>query len=103
MNPALSEWLTVVGMAATTMFVTISAIWSLAWWLSKQFQNMRHLVYDVSQKSEENLLKKMEYHEKHDDQRFADLTHDIWDIKVINAARDAIAPIIREKITNGKG
>lgn len=102
MNPALSEWLSILAMAATTMFVTVSAIWSLAWWLSKQFQIIRHLVYDTINKTEEALLKKIEYHEKHDDQRFASLTHDIWDIKIINAARDAIAPIVKEKVENHK-
>lgn len=73
-------------------------VWALAWWLSGQFSEIRALVYQQMARVESNILNKLEYHEKHDDSRFSDIDHDLWEIRVRNAARDGIMPpMIKEK------
>ena len=70
------------------MLTVVGAIWSLAWWLSGQFSAIRHLVYDRVDKTSQSILDKIEYHEQHDDKRFASITNDLWEIRVRNASKD---------------
>lgn len=70
------DW-TLVSVAGTLVFTILTAVWSLAWWLARQFS----LVKDA-------ILEKLEYHERHDDIRFDALTKDLWEIRVRNASVD---------------
>ena len=72
-------------------------VWALAWWLSGQFSEIRALVYHQMTKVEENILDKLEYHEKHDDARFLGIRNDLWDIRVRNAAKDGLTPLITKE------
>lgn len=75
-------------------------VWALAWWLSGQFSEIRSLVYQQMARVEQNILSKLEYHEKHDDTRFNGIRNDLWDIRVRNAAKDGLTPLsVRDKIT----
>ncbi len=67
-------------------------VWALAWWLSGQFSEIRALVYQQMSQVTSNIITKLEYHEKHDDARFADIRNDLWDIRVRNAAKDGHIP-----------
>lgn len=86
------------------LFITIfTAVWSLAWWLSGQFTDIRNLIYSQVEKINSTLSQKLDYHEKHDDTRFASMDlrlasirDDIWDIRVRNAA-------VKGVIVNSKG
>lgn len=62
----------------------VFTVGSLTWWLSSQFRITRDLVYTRVQE----VLNKLEYHEKHDDQRFQDVRNDIWAIRLRNASID---------------
>lgn len=73
---------------ASTILVLLGAEWAFAIWINRQFSNMRALVYSASEKLQTTILTKLEYHEKHDDQRFAQLDKNIWEIRVRNAAID---------------
>ena len=64
-------------------------VWALAWWLSGQFSEVRALVYHQMSSVEANILDKLEYHEKHDDARFENVSKDIWDIKIRLAGKDS--------------
>lgn len=64
-------------------------VWGLAWWLSGQFSGVRQLVYELINKTEQNIISKLEYHEKHDDSRFDDIKRDIWEVK-LRAASNAV-------------
>lgn len=70
---------------ATAVFVG-GSVWGLAWWLSGQFSSLRELVHEQIFKTEEAILAKLEYHERHDDARFEDVKRDIWDIKLRQAS-----------------
>lgn len=79
--------------AAVGVFVG-GTVWALAWWLSGQFSEIRSFVYAQTNRIEQAILNKLEYHEKHDDSRFNGIHNDLWDIRVRNAARDGLPPLI---------
>lgn len=60
------------------------------WWLASQFKETRKLVYDQIGKFSALFHTKLEEHEKHDVERFADLTETIWELKIRNAAKDGL-------------
>jgi hypothetical protein len=64
----------------------ITFVGSMVWWLASQFRSTRDLIY----KMKDEILEKLEYHEKHDDTRFQDIRNDIWAIRVRNAALDGL-------------
>lgn len=77
------------------LFLTIfGAIWSLAWWLSGKFTFLQNLIYTTAEKTTNSIMSKLEYHEKHDDARFnnvsnqiSSVNNDIWEIKLRNASK----------------
>jgi hypothetical protein len=93
----LSEYLPVVSIVGAI----IGSVWTLAWWLSGQFSAVRSLVYDKIEKTSQAIMAQIDYHEKHDDQRFAAITNDLWEIRVRNAAKDG-RPIPTQNGHHGK-
>lgn len=77
-----------LGLFASIFLTLLGAEWIFAVWINRQFFNIRTLVYDTSEKLQNNILTKLEYHEKHDDQRFAQIDKNIWELIVRNAAVD---------------
>lgn len=68
----------------------------MGWWLSGQFAENRKFTYTIVKEMKEEIFKKLEYHEKHDDTRFSQienrfgrLRNDIWEIRLRNAAKDS--------------
>lgn len=80
-----ADWAT-----AGIIFTIVSAVSSLTWWLSGQFSSVRHLVFERIGLVEKTILDKLEYHEKHDDDRFGAIRSDIADVRVRNATKDAL-------------
>lgn len=68
----------------------VTAVWGLAMWLTKQFSTLKGQLYDKIDKSVGMILDKLEYHERHDDQRFAALGQDLTDLRIRNATADAL-------------
>lgn len=69
---------------------------ALGWWLSGQFSEHRKFTYSIVKEMKDEVLKKLEYHEQHDDtrfdqmhDRFGRLRNDIWEIRLRNAAKDS--------------
>lgn len=69
------------------------------WWLRSQFSNSGRVYAEKLDAGIEKILAKLEYHERHDDTRFANMNQDInlrmtavnneiWAIKLRNAQRD---------------
>lgn len=73
-------------------------VWALAWWLSGQFSLIRNLVYEQINKVGDSILSKLEYHEKHDDARFASISNDLWDLRVRDAAVRGVISDIKKPI-----
>lgn len=79
------------------LLITITgSVWSLAWWLSNQFTKIRGSMYTGIKELEKTILEKLEYHERHDDGRFSQIQEALTDIRIRNAASDALL-VIREK------
>lgn len=73
------------------LFLTVfAAVWSLAWWLSGKFSEIRNLVYTTAEKTANSILSKLEYHERHDDDRFSQIREDLSEIRVRNASKDSM-------------
>lgn len=72
------------------MGTVFGAIWGLAIWLTGKFSTLKGQFYDKMDKSMGMILDKLEYHERHDDQRFAALFKDLSDLRVRNATADAL-------------
>lgn len=64
--------------------VTGSIVWGFSAWISGKLTN----IYNRIEKAQETILTKLEYHEKHDDQRFASMNNELWTIKIRNASKD---------------
>lgn len=69
-----------------TLGTILGSVWFLALWLSKQFTNVRNLVYTETAKLRTDLGGKLEYHERHDDGRFAEIRNSIWEVRLRMAA-----------------
>lgn len=75
----------------------------MTWWLAKQFNEVRKLIHAKTEQLERFILDKLEYHERHDDSRFNDVSKrleavrdDLWEIRVSNAAKDNLL-IVKDK------
>lgn len=68
----------------------IGVVWGHSLWLQKQFNSLKDLIYSKVGNLEDNLLSKLEYHEKHDDKHFLDLYNRLWEMRLRNAAIQGI-------------
>lgn len=75
---------------ASMGFIATAAITlgSFVWWLANQFRDVRNLVFTKFDEVMKSFSDKLEYHERHDDQRFNSISNDLWAIRIRNAARD---------------
>lgn len=90
-----SEWLTLVQIASGLLVAIIVTVGSGVWWLGKQFDYTRQQIDMKLEKLETSIVDKLEYHERHDDERFNQVSKDVWDIRVRNAARDGLQPLVK--------
>lgn len=74
---AIQEWSPVVEIVGIILAI-LTAQWRLSSWLGKQFDSVKDLVYTM----EDRILDKLEYHERHDDQRFADINNNLVKIQL---------------------
>ena len=66
----------------TFLAIILGAVWSHSLWLSKQFASLRELIYRKVEHLESTFLRKLEYHEKYDDNRFQELGREMWEMKL---------------------
>jgi hypothetical protein len=63
----------------------ISAVWSLALWLGNQFKGVYKAIDAKFDKILDTITNKLEYHERHDDQRFGHINDSIWEVRLQQA------------------
>lgn len=86
------------------LFLTVfAAVWSLAWWLSGQFTAIRNLVYTTAEKTASSILSKLEYHERHDDDRFSQIREDLAEVRIRNAAKDTLMASLTSRVDKMNG
>lgn len=86
---AVTDWSLVLSFVVFLASI-IGVVWGHSLWLQKQFNSLKDLIYSKVGNLEDNLLSKLEYHEKHDDKRFLDLYNRLWEIRLRNAAIQGI-------------
>lgn len=76
---------------------------TLVWFVSVQFSSNRSLMWKAITEASKEIITKLEYHERHDDERFSEMAKDIairhqstnnriWNIELRNAAKDGTLP-----------
>lgn len=76
----------------TGQVTIVGFVWGFAWWLSKKFE----AIYAKIQTTLDLMIDKLEYHESHDDKRFAQVTDGLWALRLENAT------ILAKKDKDGK-
>lgn len=94
---SLNDYLTILGICVGTIMTVATLAWGSSQYFTRQFNSTRQLIDTKIEKLELSILNKLEYHEKHDDQRFQALSNDVWDIRVRNASRDGRGTLTRGK------
>lgn len=90
MNLTFNDWAVLVGIYCSLL----CAGWGFSIWLQKQF----NLVYVKLEAVRDVVLSKLEYHERHDDNRFEAVRKDIWELRLRNASLDARMPVTKVKV-----
>jgi hypothetical protein len=81
----------------------IAAVGGLTWFFSRQLNILSEKFFVRLDTSLDKIILKLEYHEKHDDQRFmemrdhsnqrfGEIKDDIWQIRLRNASKDGYIP-----------
>jgi len=85
-----AEVYVIVAAVLTGAFTVAGTTWGLSWSLSRRFSEIKGELFQRIEKLQDNILGKLEYHERHDDRRFGGLRNDLWEIRLRNAAKDGI-------------
>lgn len=75
------DYLSALAIAITV----IGAVWGHAIWLSSQFLRITKDFDSKFEKFLETIVEKLEYHERHDDRRFSEISNSIWEIRLQTA------------------
>ena len=86
----------ILGVVGTGMGLGLT-IWRFAVWLQNQFTSIKDMVHKCVSELETKIINKIEYHEKHDDHRFSEIHNEIWQLKVLDAARNGIVMTTRKE------
>lgn len=73
------------------MLTVASSVWAMSAWLNGHFNLIRKEITGLGK----DILDKLEYHERHDDSRFAQVQDAVTNLRVNAAASDALL-VLRE-------
>jgi hypothetical protein len=73
-------------------FTMASGLFTLAWWLGKQFEFNRKVSYTLISELKESVETKLDRHEDKDVERFREVNDRIWEIQIRNAGVDRTPP-----------
>jgi hypothetical protein len=90
------EYLPVIAISVTI----ISAVWGHALWLSGQFKSVYKAIDIKFDKILDSITEKLEYHERHDDQRFGHISDSIWELRLQQAINSGNSLIAKAKKTS---
>lgn len=82
------EFFTFLTTVAAASLATGGVVWAFFGWISGKLS----VIYTKIEESQKAILAKLEYHERHDDQRFTTINNELWAIKVRNASKDGHLP-----------
>lgn len=94
------DWVHPAVAVMSIMGALLTSVWYIAWFISKQLSTLKDLFFVKIEAMQGIIMSKLEYHERHDDERFASTATDINAIKLRNASRDGWARGVTEDIKN---
>lgn len=68
------------------ILTVVVATGTMSYWLSRQFTDVRNLVFNKTEQLQRFFMDRISEHEKEDNKRFSDLDDDMWLLKVRLAA-----------------
>lgn len=77
---------TIVGI----IIAVVGAAFAQSQRIDRQFSNTREFVSKRVDDVKEYFTQKLDYHERHDDQRFANINDNIWSLRVDHATQTAL-------------
>lgn len=89
---------------ATIGVALFTGQWVAVSWLNKQFTSLRNTFYTELKQMGKDVIEKLEYHERHDDNRFEQvdnkfeqLRNDIWELRLHGVNNRSNQELIRAK------
>jgi hypothetical protein len=70
----------------------ITAVWSHAIWLSGRFASVQKVMDTKFEAILDKITEKLEYHERHDDRRFGEISNSLWEVRLQNAVSGRFYP-----------
>lgn len=74
-----TSWIALGGVVLAFVTAVFGGIWKQSNVITQQFSELKDLINDKIS----SVLTKLEYHEKHDDQRFNRISDDIWMMRLM--------------------
>lgn len=87
-----TDFITIFTFGSGLIAALITGGWVGANFLNKKFLEVHDNLDNKLSNLERNIISKLEYHERHDDERFAAVDKAVWEIRIRNAARDRDIP-----------
>lgn len=69
----------------TLLFSSLATVGTVTWMISNRFSSVSKEITLVK----EAIIEKLEYHEGHDDERFADLNNELWRLRLVLGLNDS--------------
>jgi hypothetical protein len=88
----------VVGGIVIPILILILGVWKE---VRKKFETMNDKLAEKLDQAVNKILSKFEEHEKEDNRRFDQIKNDIWDMRVLNAAKDGVI-MSRNRVSDQK-
>lgn len=83
-----TDYFTIFTFGSGIIVALITGGWVAANFLNKKFAGVHDNIDIKIGNLEKNIISKLEYHERHDDERFSAIDKSVWEIRVRNAGRD---------------
>lgn len=83
-------------------FTILTFVGGLGYSQANRSNSLRESILDKLGAVESNILKKLEYHERHDDQRFSDVKNDIWMLRLRAASNSGLLTEEEESLNNAR-
>lgn len=74
LNLSPADWIAILGVYITIL----GSVWTLGQYINGRFTK----IFDKIDSVKDQILMKLEYHERHDDKRFSEIREDIWETRL---------------------
>lgn len=86
---SIQDWITLLGTATAIIMAVAVSTWAIFNYLHGIVSEMKALFFKRIDELEDKILNKLEYHERHDDERFSQMDKNLWEQKLRMVALEA--------------